>query len=156
MNAFVPLLILIVISSLVTRTANQAKKKAAPPRPGNIPRQAGPTQDPSAFPDAVNRQAPDHGSLPSDAAAEREPLRPAVKVNLHDDSVYQGSMNADTGEGFDPCHEEQMASMAPADDPVPMPAEEAVSAPLLPRWTGGEIARGFVMAEILNRRGVRP
>lgn len=156
MNAFVPLLILIVISSLVTRTANQAKKKAAPSRPGNIPRQAGPTQDPSAFSAAANGQAPGQGSLPSDAAAEREPLRPAVKVNLHDDSVYQGSMNADTGEGFDPCHEEQMTSLNQAEEHAPLPAEEAVSASLLPRWTGGEIARGFVMAEILNRRGMRP
>ena len=78
-------------------------------------------------------------------------LRPTIEVTAHDDSIYAGSLNAVTGEGFDPCHEEQMAPLSLAES-VPAETEAPAPSPILPAWSGSEIARGFVMAEILTRR----
>ena len=56
-------------------------------------------------------------------------LTPSVSFSGHDDSVYQGSMNAVTGEGYDPCHDEQMAELTLAEIEEPAPA----AAPQTPR-----------------------
>ena len=77
-------------------------------------------------------------------------LQPSITFTEHDDSVYQGSMNAETGEGYDPCHEEQLSSLSRAETAVP--AAEAAEPGLQLNWTGNEIVRGFVMSEILKRR----
>ena len=39
-------------------------------------------------------------------------MQPTIKVTEHDDSVYQGSLYAETGEGYDPCHDEQLSSLS--------------------------------------------
>ena len=83
--------------------------------------------------------------------ASREPLRPSITVSAPDDSFYQGSLYAVTGEGEDPCHEEQLGSLSPHSRPEPEPPETEVPGLAL-SWTGEEIVRGFVMSEILNRK----
>ena len=88
-------------------------------------------------------------------AAPAEPLRPTVMqptitVTEHDDSVYMGSLNAVTGEGYDPCHEEQLAPLTVAETAAP--AVQAAEPGLRLSWTGSDIVRGFVMSEILNRK----
>ena len=77
-------------------------------------------------------------------------LQPTITFTEHDDSVYQGSMNAITGEGYDPCHDEQLAPLTAAESAVP--AADAAVPGLHLSWTGNEIVRGFVMSEILPRR----
>jgi len=77
-------------------------------------------------------------------------MQPTITVTDHDDSVYQGSMNADTGEGYDPCHDEQLAPLTLAETAVP--AAEAPESGLQLGWTGSDIVRGFVMSEILKRK----
>jgi len=89
-------------------------------------------------------------------AGEYEPfahntvLQPTISVTEHDDSVYRGSLNAETGEGYDPCHEEQLEPLTLAETAVP--AAETAEGGLRLGWTGDEIVRGFVMSEILKRK----
>ena len=77
-------------------------------------------------------------------------IRPTVSVTEHDDSVYRGSINAETGEGYDPCHDEQLAPLTAAESAIPAAAEEIPGIRL--GWTGSDIVRGIVMSEILNNR----
>ena len=77
-------------------------------------------------------------------------MQPSITFTEHDDSVYQGSMNAVTGEGYDPCHDEQLAPLTQAETAVPAAAEEAPGLQL--SFTGSEVVRGFVMSEILTRK----
>ena len=138
MDSFAPLLFLLFFSfvvSMISKAFNAAKKAQKPPKTSAAPRE-------EAAPAPVK-----------EAALPPEPriLRPTVRVTEHDDTIYQGSMNAETGEGFDPCHEEQLAPLTLVET-LPAEPPQAAPSPILPRFTGGEIARGFVMAEILNRR----
>ena len=59
-------------------------------------------------------------------------------------------MNAVTGEGYDPCHDEQLAPLTLAETAVP--AAETTEGGLQLSWTGNEIVRGIVMSEILKRK----
>jgi hypothetical protein len=77
-------------------------------------------------------------------------MQPTITITEHDDSVYQGSLNAETGEGFDPCHDEQLAPLFLAE--TAMPAVETAESGLQLEWTGSEVVRGFVMSEILKRK----
>ncbi len=77
-------------------------------------------------------------------------MQPTITLTEHDDSVYQGSLNAYTGEGFDPCHDEQLESLTLAETAAP--AAEAPEPGLQLSWTGNEIVRGFVMSQILERK----
>ena len=77
-------------------------------------------------------------------------LQPSITFTEHDDSVYQGSMNANTGEGYDPCHDEQLAPLTLAETAVPAAAEAEPGLQL--SWTGSDIVRGFVMSEILKKK----
>lgn len=103
--------------------------------------------------------APAEKQPEAEAKAEEQPeatparetrLAPSVFVTEHDDTVYQGSMNAVTGEGTDPCHDEQMAPLSAAEAEVS--AAPAPASGLQLRWTGDEVVRGFVMSEILRRK----
>ena len=87
-----------------------------------------------------------------DAAPERlTTLRPSITFSDRDDSVYQGSMNAFTGEGYDPCHDEQMLPMTQIEsEPAAQPQQAQSGLPL--GWTGNDVVRGIVMSEILNRK----
>ena len=78
-------------------------------------------------------------------------LTPSISFSGHDDSVYQGSLNAVTGEGYDPCHDEQMQPLTRIEsEPVPRPQQARTGLPL--GWTKNDVVRGIVMSEILNRK----
>ena len=79
-------------------------------------------------------------------------LTPAVSPAGHDDSVYQGSLNAVTGEGYDPCHEEQMSSLELVCQPEKEQPALKTSPGLPLGWTANDMMRGIVMSEILNRK----
>ncbi len=150
MDEFGPLLILILIWIFVGLPAAMAKKvkeqktaeklsRSARQRPGTgasrspVPVSAGPEQQPGTFSEPTPR------------------LQPTVYVTPRDDSVYQGSLNAETGEGFDPCHDEDLERLNAAEA---APAVQPVSdVPALPfGWTGSDIVRGVVISEILKRK----
>ena len=78
-------------------------------------------------------------------------IQPTVGLGRHDDSLYRGSLNAETGEGFDPCHDEDLERLNAVEA---APAVQPVSdVPALPfGWTGSDIVRGVVMSEILKRK----
>ena len=116
----------IAIIIKVTRKAASVQKK-----PAGKPAAPAPAPEPAAIPQV------------------RE-MQPTVRLFNHDDSIYRGSMNAVTGEGYDPCHEEQLSSLTLAETVEPEP----VAAPGFQlHWTGDEIVRGLVISEILKRKG---
>ena len=142
---FSPILILAVIWLLIGlplsklgKKQQQAAKNAKP----NPTKPAPKTQD--ARPDAINQM-----SRPAEPARPTV-LQPTITFTEHDDSVYQGSLNAVTGEGYDPCHNEQLAPLTLAETAVP--AAEAAEPGLQLSWTGSDVVRGFVMSEILKRK----
>ena len=143
---FPPILILVILwlfIGLPLSKLNKAAKQqqaAKGTKPGTAkPKQKAPAAEPKKT-----------AAVP---AAPAEPVRPTVMqptitVTEHDDSVYQGSLNAVTGEGYDPCHEEQFSSVTYESA---VPAETAEPGLQL-SWAGSEIVRGVVMSEILNRK----
>ena len=138
MGSILSLLLLLLVYAVVGTLSKAARKnmqgQKTPPRA----RQA----EPAAAADA---RAP----LAAEDSRLRE-IQPTIQVSEHDDSVYRGSLNAFTGEGYDPCHDEQLAPLTEAE--TAMPAAETVQPGLQLTWTGSDIVRGLVMKEILDRR----
>ena len=137
---FSPLLLIFFIwlfIGLPISKMNQAKKKNQKPFPT---RKAPPAQE-ASVPEPVPEAPP----------ARETRLTPTVSVTVHDDSVYQGSMNANTGEGYDPCHEEDLAGLNSVEAaPAVRPATEVHALPF--GWTGNDVVRGIMVSEILNRK----
>ena len=135
-------LLWLLIGLPLSKLNQQAKKRAQQTekmqqaRTGQKQNAAGPEQQPAPAREPLARES--H-------------LTPSISVTEHDDSIYQGSMFAETGEGYDPCHDEQMAPLTAAESAMPAPAEEIPGLQL--GWSGNDIVRGLVMSEILNRRG---
>ena len=114
------------------KNAKSGAAKTGAKAPKTEPRMSGPAQ-------------------PEVSPARPTVLQPTITFTEHDDSVYRGSLNAVTGEGFDPCHDEQLSPLSAAErETVSAPGEEAPGLQL--GWTGSDVVRGFVMSEILNRR----
>ena len=134
-NAFAPLLALVGIYFIFAVVAKAAKKTAS------VQKKASGT--PAA-------SAPESPGPQSAAEPQLREMQPTVRIHNHDDSIYQGSMNAVTGEGYDPCHDEQLAPLTQAETAVPAAAEGTPGLQL--SFTGSEVVRGFVMSEILTRR----
>ena len=146
---FPPILILAIVWLLIglplsklSKTAKQQQQRqqsagAAKPGAAKAPQQ----------PNQAKQQKPKPAPEP---LARDSVLQPSITFTEHDDSVYQGSMNADTGEGYDPCHDEQLAPLSAAETAVP--AVETAEPGLQLGWNGSEVVRGFVMSEILKRR----
>ena len=111
----------------------QATKHARPAGKASRPAAAGPA-----------------GQAEPAESSEPRVLEPSIRFSEHDDSVYRGSLNAVTGEGYDPCHDEQLAPLTSAETVTP-PAEETVPGLQL-SWTGSDVVRGLVMSEVLNRK----
>ena len=157
-EAFFPLIALFVIMSLVSTVTKAAKKAsaglkkpgpAAPRNQAGAPASARQGATPAtAWNTAANPAAQDSSS----AAAQSAPrvLQPSVTVTEHDDSVYLGSLGVVTGEGIDPCHDEQLAGLNQAEKSEPVQTAEPA---FRLSWTGDDIVRGFVIGEILKRKG---
>lgn len=145
MDEFSPILVLFFLWLLIglpLSKASQAKKKGSAGK-RTVSHQAAqampPQEPPLSTPPPAAPAVPEHRLVPS------------VSVTVHDDSVYAGSMNATTGEGFDPCHEEDLAGLNSAESaPALRPAGDAHSLPF--GWTGSDMVRGIVVSEILNRK----
>jgi hypothetical protein len=131
-EAFGPLIALVIIYFIFALIMKAAKKASSVQK-----KSSGKPADPAP--------APEPAAIPQ----VRE-MQPTVRLFNHDDSIYRGSMNAVTGEGYDPCHEEQLSPLTLAETVEP----ESVAAPGFQlHWTGDEIVRGLVISEILKRKG---
>ena len=140
---FQPILVLAVIWLLVGLPLMKLGKSAKQ-------QQAAKNAKPGAAkPGAKAPQSPEGCSRTAEPAGPTV-LQPSITFTEHDDSVYQGSLNAVTGEGYDPCHNEQLAPLIAAE--TVLPAAEAEVPGLQLSWTGSDVVRGFVMSEILTRR----
>ena len=141
MDEFLPIIMLLIFWVVIGLPVAAAKKAAE---------QKKKTVRLSARP-APEETAPSQPQQPSEP--ERlTTLSPSISPSGHDDSVYLGSMNAFTGEGYDPCHEEQMLPLTAAEESGPAPAPAPAHPGLPLGWTGNDIVRGIVMSEILNRK----
>ena len=142
--SLIVLLIIWVVVGLVSKKKkpdgqNAQNVKAGAGKPGAKAPKASP-QAPQAAPQPMSRPEPLRPSV----------LQPSITVTEHDDSVYQGSMFAETGEGYDPCHDEQLAPLTAAESTVvtEKPAEPGLQL----SWAGSDVVRGIVMSEILKRK----
>ncbi|MBO7663231.1 MAG: hypothetical protein J6U01_07655 [Clostridia bacterium] len=130
-----------IIVSVVKKSAKNTSQKRGTRR--------GPAQ---AAPEPVSD--PEHAAALS-SAPRAAAAYPAASPFRHDDSLYKGSLNAETGEGYDPCHDEQMAPLTLLEtEPETL---SVISAPpgvpgLRLSWTSDAIVQGVVMSEILNRK----
>ncbi len=145
-SIFVLLIVWLLFGPLLSKLSKKAKQQ----------QQAVQKEKPAAVP-KKNTKAPQQKPAPRPAAADYEGstirstvMQPTITVTEHDDSVYTGSMNAETGEGYDPCHDEQLAPLTLAETAVP--AVETSESGLQLNWNGNEVIRGFVMSEILKRK----
>lgn len=91
------------------------------------------------------------------AVAARERMQ-HISVTPHTDDIFSGSMNYQTTEGEDPCHEEELEPMvnpcelAPRAGTMETPAKARFSF----EWTGDAMVKAVVMQEILTRPCDRP
>ena len=140
-QSFLPLLLLFLVYSFIASLSKAAKKSMSGQKTAVRARPAAPEPETGSAAAPAPRVAPEPVS--------RE-LRPSIRVTEHDDSVYQGSLNAVTGEGYDPCHDEQLAPLTRSES-----AEQVtfVAPGFRLNWTGDEIVRGIVISEILKRKG---
>ena len=147
MEAFMPLLSLaaiwLVIVLPIVKVSQAVNKKKAQANPGAA-KGAG-----TARPGSRQQQAK---PKPKPQAAQARPsvMQPTIRPTGHDDSIYRGSLNAVTGEGYDPCHDQQLSSLTEAESRLP--AEEPAVPALQLSWTGNDIVRGLVVGEILRRK----
>ena len=145
MSGFAPILLMVVIYLLIGSAASKSRKTAKK-GPGAVKNSPAP-EAPSAADQLLDSPEPTAGSA----------LKPSVfvdydpEISRHDDSVYAGSMNAVTGEGSDPCHDEQLSSM-PSSGASQVPAASSPVPSLNLSWTGDEIVKGFIISEVLNRK----
>lgn len=142
MEQFAPLLLLLFFWVFIGIPIALAKKSANQKKAVRPPVRKAPEENPSP-------------AAPRPAEPERlTPLTSSLREPDHDDSVFTGSLGAVTGEGYDPCHEEQLRSMEKVCKPDSGLHDTAPAAtgglPL--GWTGNDMVRGIVMSEILNRK----
>ena len=141
MEEFAPILLVLLFWIIIGIPVSVAKKAADQKKAGR--------------PAVQKPRAESAASVqPQPAQPERlSTLSPSVSVtDHHDDSIYQGSLNAFTGEGYDPCHEEQLAPLTLAEESMPLQGVQNTRAGLPLGWTDNDVVRGIVMSEILNRK----
>ena len=139
---FSPLFIVLIIWLLIAPVLSAAKKQQAKNAKTGAAKQPG-AKAPKKQPETSSTHVTPEPARPT-------VMQPSITFTEHDDSVYQGSMNAVTGEGYDPCHDEQLAPLTQAETAVPAAAEGTPGLQL--SFTGNEVVRGFVMSEILTRK----
>ena len=141
MEEFAPLIMLLFFWVIIGLPVAAAKKAAG--------------QKKAARPAVRKTREEEQKPAPAHKPAEPErltTLTPSISLTGHDDSIYQGSLNAFTGEGYDPCHEEQMLPLMLAEETDSVPHVQQARAGLPLGWTDNDIVRGIVMSEILNRK----
>ena len=139
LESFFPLIALFLIYTAIAAMSKTAKKASGARKSASPARSAAPA-------DTVPEEAP----VPETATPHFREMQPTIRLSDHDDSVYMGSLNAVTGEGYDPCHDEQLKPLTQAETIEPA---SATASGLQLHWSGDEIVRGFVVSEIMKRKG---
>ena len=142
---FPPILILAIVWLLIGLPLSKLSKTAKQQQAAKTAKPA-----PAKPAEKAPQKKPQNSACQAPEPARPTVLQPSITFTEHDDSVYQGSMNAVTGEGYDPCHDEQLAPLTSAEAAVP--AAETEQPGLQLSWTGSEVVRGIVMSEILKRK----
>lgn len=76
-------------------------------------------------------------------------MAPRVHVTPHTKDMFAGSLNAETGEGEDPCHEPELQ---PQVEPCMLAPQNPPPAPSArPAFSPNDMVRAVVMSEILTR-----
>ena len=143
MNEMAPLLPILLVwlcFGLLFRKLQSAAKKAQPANKKAVsPKPDSPAEKKPSAPVPDSSLASMQGSLP---IAERL------------SQPYLGSLGVETGEGEDPCHEEQFQNLDRLRAVSALQDEDDDRRPegLNLSWAGNDIVRGFVYGEILNRK----
>ena len=142
--------ILVVVVSLIGLAAKSNKKKKASGQTARQPARPAAVTAAASAPAAA--PPPMQGEAPHTPAPHVHELQPQVAVTPHTPDIFSGSMNASTGEGFDPCHEEELTPQREPCMVAPRPAPpQPAPAPLSLSWTGDDMVKAVVMQEILRR-----
>lgn len=140
--------VIMVVIALVAAVAQKSKQKQAKQQRKMRPMPAPVAMMPDAAP-APARPAeapqPDLIQLAS-AAPQRPAMAPRLQVTPRTEDLFAGSMNAETHEGEDPCHQAQLRDAPPLLAPMP---EEKPGLRL--SFSGDSLVQAFVMQEILQR-----
>ena len=143
-------LVIIAVVSAISKNAKKKKKaqeqaqqiQTAVPKMKAMPKDA-----PKAAPVAEESMLPPEAPA---APAVRQEIAPRVearvRVSPHMEE-YEGSLHAESTEGVDPCHEEQLSGR-PALQLAPMPVE---TPGIRLEWTGENMVKAFIMQEVLQR-----
>ena len=144
--------ILVVVVSLIGLAAKSNKKKKASGQTARQPARPAAVTAAASAPAPAEAPPPMQGEVPHTPAPHVHELPPQVAVTPHTPDIFSGSMNASTGEGFDPCHEEELTPQREPCMVAPRPAPpQPAPAPLSLSWTGDEMVKAVVMQEILRR-----
>lgn len=160
MDGFVAFLFIIIAIVSSLSKANKQKNGQAVQRTRQQTMQQRPVQQQTAQSQRTARQHAGQQDVPY--VAEEAPMapvehhhtvQPTITVTPHTDDMFAGSMYAESTEGYDPCHEDELqpevnpCEVSPAAVPQPAPAAGGLQL----KWTGDEMVRAFVMSEVLTR-----
>lgn len=145
--------VVLVIIAVVSAISKNAKKKKKAQEQSRQIQTAVPKME--AVPKDTQKPAPaaEESMLPPEtpaAPAVRQEIAPRVETRVRVSSHmedYEGSLHAESTEGIDPCHEEQL-SERPAPRLAPMPVE---TPGIRLDWTGENMVKAFIMQEVLQR-----
>ena len=143
-DSFSPLIMRLLFVLVFVILPSSAAKKAAQRKNASAQRENRPAEKPQT----TGEKFPSAAFPARKEAAVQQPQGEGESLWEHDHTSYAGSLGSLSTEGFDPCHEEQLASSLPSaqeDEPREIPG-------LSLRWTGDEIVRGLVVSEVLKRK----
>ena len=151
---FAPLIAMLVVwsfVSIVLRTVKKAGKGTGNPAAKGPAAQGSPDKGAGKAVAAKDAKREGTSSPPDESAAQ--PAGPRLTVTRPDASFYEGSLHAVTGEGEDPCHEEQFSLLNEAESgpDIGSLSPEAARPGLSLSFGGADVVRGIVMSEILKR-----
>ena len=154
-------LVLIIIGCIVSAISSNSKKKKAMQKKATVlPSEA---FDGQSAPQAKSVQAREPMIHLYDPTQEKQAeerklvvaqpdiaprVAPHVHVTPHRPDMFAGSMDAETHEGEDPYHEEQLNPVKGPRLMAPIQREEPG---LSLEWTGESMVKAFVMQEVLQR-----
>lgn len=149
----VGIFLIFVFWMIIAGAAKAVKKAAAKANPGKSPAEKKPVKYPEPEPQSV--------SVPVSAEMEPVQLRMELTPFAPREGTFSGSLGAAadrpgslggfSDEGIDPCHGDQSLEMDLLE--AEQPETEQTGELCLPMFTGSEMAKAFVMSEILKRKG---
>lgn len=155
MADFLGLVVVGIVLAVITME-NRRKGKEKPKDNRNT---ATATRKAPASRGAARATAPHPATNPAPVATSTlpvwsEPIRaiqPQVAVTPHTDDIFAGSLHAETGEGYDPCHEDALPPQVEPCTLAPTAPPQAPASGLALSWTADTMVKAVVMQEILTK-----